>query len=123
MTAFCGTWQEFRTTLNEMMPILDAIPAPSPSTAPASLLLPTLQAINSVFERLDQEAPAAVGADMAALTSYWSQIVADFQNGGTVAQAEAYIKAHPPPNAATVSASAQQLTDYLTTTCHITVSS
>jgi hypothetical protein len=116
-------WQQYRTTMAEMMPILDNIPAPDASTAPASLLLPTLQGINSALEQLNQSAPPAVSADMAAVTSYWSQIVADFQNGGTVAQAEAYMKAHPPANAATASADAQQLTDYLSATCHINLSS
>jgi hypothetical protein len=120
---FCGTWQQFKTTMAEMMPILDNIPAPGPSTAPASLLLPTLQGINTVLEHLDQEAPPAVSADMAAVTSYWGQVVADFQNGGTVAQAEGYMKAHPPANAATASVDAQQLTNYLATTCHISSSS
>jgi hypothetical protein len=107
----------------EMMPILNDIPAPGPSTAPASVILPTLQGIDTVLERLDQEAPPAVSADMAAVTSYWGQIVADFQNGGTVAADEAYMKEHPPANAAAANADAQQLTDYLSTTCHITISS
>jgi hypothetical protein len=103
--------------------ILDAIPAPSPSAAPGSLILPTMQAINGVFNRLDQVAPPAVSADMTALTSYWSQVVADFKYGKTVAQVEAYIKAHPPSNAATITASTQQLANYLTTTCHINLAS
>jgi hypothetical protein len=122
-TAFCGTWQEFRTTLAEITPILDDVPTSGPSTTPASVLLPTMQAINRVFTRLDQEAPPAVSTDMNALTSYWSQVVADFQPGETVAQVEAYIKAHPPSNAATITASTQQLSDYLTSTCGITMSS
>jgi hypothetical protein len=122
-TAFCGIWQEFRTTLAEITPILDDVPTSGPSTTPASVLLPTMQAINGVFTRLDQVAPRAVSTDMDALTSYWSQVVADIQPGETVAQVEAYIKAHPPTNAATVTASTQQLSDYLTTTCHITMSS
>lgn len=50
-------------------------------------------------------------------------MLADFQHGTTVAQVEAYIKAHPPSNAAAINASTQQLSDYLTTTCHITMSS
>ena len=120
---FCGTWQQFKTTMAEMMPILDNIPAPGPSTAPASLLLPTLQGINTVLEHLDQEAPPAVSADMAAVTSYFGQVVADFENGGTVAQDEAAMKAHPPTNAATANADAEQLTNYLSTTCHISASS
>jgi hypothetical protein len=121
--AFCGIWQEFRTTLAEMAPILDDVPTSGPSSTPASELLPTMQAINGVFTRLDQVAPPAVSTDMDALTSYWSQVVADFQPGDTVAQVEAFIKAHPPTNAATITASTQQLSAYLTTTCHITMSS
>jgi hypothetical protein len=122
-TAFCGIWREFRTTLAEITPILDAIPTSGPSTTPASELLPTMQAINGVFTRLDQVAPPTVSADMDALTTYWSQVVADFQPGNTVAQVEAYIKAHPPANAATITASTQQLSAYLATTCHVTMSS
>jgi hypothetical protein len=122
-TAFCGIWQEFRTTLAEITPILDDVPTSGPSATPASVLLPTMQAINGVFTRLDQVAPAAVSSDMDALTSYWSQVVADFQPKDTVAQVEAYIRAHPPTNAATITASTQQLSGYLTTTCHITMSS
>jgi hypothetical protein len=113
----------FRTTLAELKPILDSIPAPSPSAAPTSLILPTMQDINNVFQQLDQVAPPAVMADMDALTSYWSQIVADFQYGSTVAQVEAYIHAHPPTNAGTINASTQQLADYLSTTCHINMNS
>jgi hypothetical protein len=82
-----------------------------------------MQAINGVFTRLDQVAPPTVSADMDALTTYWSQVVADFQPGDTVAQVEAYIKAHPPANAATITASTQQLSAYLATTCHVTMSS
>jgi hypothetical protein len=122
-TAFCGLWQEFRTTLSAMEPILNDIPTSGPSTTPASELLPTMQAISGVFNRLDQVAPPAVSADMAALTSYWSQVVADFQYGNTVAQVEAYIKAHPPTNASTINASLQQLSGYLTDTCGINMSS
>lgn len=117
-------WQQFRTTLSQMKAILNEIPAPGPSAASTSLVLPTMQAIGNVFDRLDQVAPPAVSADMAALTSYWDQVVADLQqHGTTVAQVEAYLKAHPPTNAATIQASTQQLSDYLTTTCHITMSS
>lgn len=98
------------------------IPTQGPST-PASELLPTLQAIGGVFGRLVQVAPAAVSSDMAAVASYWNQVVADFQNGGTVGQAEAYIKAHPPAPAATINPAAQGLDNYLSTTCHINLSS
>jgi hypothetical protein len=45
-----------------------------------------MQAINGVFTRLDQVAPPAASADMDDLTTYWSQVVADFQPGDTVAQ-------------------------------------
>jgi hypothetical protein len=106
-----------------MNAILGNGPAYNPSTTSASMLLPTMQAIGGIFARLDQVAPAAVSADMAALTSYWSQVVADFKYGTTVAQVEAYIKAHPPAEAASVNAQMQQLLGYLTTTCHINVSS
>jgi hypothetical protein len=122
-TAFCGVWQQFRTTLAEITPILDDVPTSGPASTPASVLLPTMEAINSVFTRLDQVAPPAVSSDMDALTTYWSQVVADFQPGDTVAQVEAYIKAHPPTNAGTITASTQQLSGYLSATCHITMSS
>jgi hypothetical protein len=82
-----------------------------------------MRAINGVFTRLDRVAPPAARSDMDALTSYWSQVVADFQPGDTVAEVEAYITAHPPSNAATINASTKQLSGYLTTTCHITMSS
>jgi hypothetical protein len=95
----------------------------NPSTTSASVLLPLMKAIDGVFGRLDKVAPAAVSADMADLTSFWSQVVADFHYGNTISQVRAYIKAHPPTNTATMKASMQQLTSYLTTTCHINMSS
>jgi len=122
-TAFCGAWQNFRTTLKEMSIILSYGPKANPSTTSASVLLPTMQAIGSAFGQLDKVAPAAVSADMAALIIYWNQVVADFQYGRTVTQVKAYIKAHPPTNAGTINGNMQQLTTYLTTTCHINLSS
>jgi hypothetical protein len=89
----------------------------------ASVLLPTMQAINTVFGRLTQVAPASVSADMATLATYWSQIVADFQYGSTIGQVEAYVKAHPPAQAATIGPAVQGVTDYLSTTCGINVNS
>ena len=96
---------------------------PDRSTTSASVLLPTMQAIGSAFGQLGKVAPPAVSADMAALTTYWSQVVADFQYGKTVTQVVAYIKAHPPTNAATINGNMGQLDNYLTTTCHINLSS
>jgi hypothetical protein len=122
-TEFCETWQEFRTTLKEMSIILSYGPKANPSTTSASVLLPTMQAIGSAFGQLGKVAPPAVSADMAALTTYWSQVVADFQYGKTVTQVEAYIKAHPPTNAATINGNMAQLNNYLTSTCHINLSS
>jgi hypothetical protein len=98
------------------------IPTHGLSTS-AAVILPTMQAINNVFGRLNQVAPPAVSAAMAALKSYWSQVVADFRYGTTVGQVKAYIKAHPPANTSAVKASLPQLLTYLTTTCHINVSS
>lgn len=92
-------------------------------STPASTLLPTMQAINSIFGRLEQVAPAAVSADMAALTSFWNQVVADFRYGNTLGQVKAYIHAHPPAQAAAAGAAVQHLRDYLSTTCHINMSS
>jgi hypothetical protein len=105
-----------------MNTILGNDPDYSTSTS-ASVLLPTMQAIGGVFGRLDQVAPATVSAAMATLTSYWNQVVADFQYGNTIGQVEAYIKAHPPAQAATIGPAVQQLTSYLTTTCHINIGS
>lgn len=105
-----------------MKTILDYVPASGMST-PASEVQPVMQAIGGVLDRLDQVAPAAVSADMATLTSYWNQVVADFQYGTTVGQVMAYIQAHPPAPAATINAAVQQLSDYLSTTCHINMSS
>ena len=119
-TAFCGIWQETRTALSEMNAIMGN--GYSMSTS-ASVLLPTMQAINGVFGRLDQVAPAAVSADMATFASWWSQVVADFKYGTTVGQVEAYIKAHPPAPAGTIDPAVHGLTGYLATTCHINTSS
>jgi hypothetical protein len=105
-----------------MNTILGNDPAYSTSTS-ASVLLPTMQAIGGIFGRLDQVAPATISAAMATLTSYWNQVVADFQYGSTIGQVEAYIKAHPPADEAEAAAAVQQLTSYLTTTCHINISS
>lgn len=121
--AFCEIWQETRTTLSMMNAIMSNSPAFHGMSTSASVLLPTMQAIDRVFGRLDQVAPPAVSADMSALTSFWSQVVADFKYGTTVGQVKAYLKAHPPSNAGTINASMQQLSGYLTNTCHINVSS
>jgi hypothetical protein len=108
--------------MSEMNTILGPVNL-NPSTTSASVLLPTMQAINGVFGRLDKVAPGAVSADMANLSSFWNQVVADFNDGSTLAQVRAYIKAHPPSNASTVTGSVQQLKAYLSTTCHINMSS
>jgi len=92
-------------------------------STPASVLLPTMQAINGIFGRLDQVAPAAVSADMGTLTSFWNQVVADFRHGTTVGQVKAYIQAHPPAQAATIGPAVHHLSHYLATTCHINLSS
>jgi hypothetical protein len=89
----------------------------------ASVLLPLMRAINDIFGRLDQVAPAAVSSDMATLSSFWNQIVTDFNYGATLGDVKAYIKAHPPAQSSTVTAAVQGLDNYLATTCHIDVSS
>jgi hypothetical protein len=90
-------------------------------SSPASVLQPTMQTLNGVFARASQVAPAAVSANMATFASWWSQITADFksEDGSTVSQVEAYIKAHPPVPQATIDAALQGLSGYLTNTCHI----
>ena len=87
-----------------------------------SVILPTMQAINGVFGRLDQVAPAAVSADMGTLASFWNEVVADFQHGNTIDQVKAYLHAHPPAQTATVGPAVHHLLHYLSTTCHINVS-
>jgi len=89
----------------------------------AAVLLPTMQAINGVFGRLYQVAPAAVSADMGTLASFWNEVVADFRHGSTVGQVKAYLHAHPPAQTATVGPAVHHLLHYLSTTCHINVSS
>ena len=84
-TALCGIWRETRATLSLMNTVLGGGHIYSMST-PASVILPTMQAINGIFGRLDQVAPAAVSADMGTLTSFWNQVVADFRHGTTVGQ-------------------------------------
>jgi len=106
-----------------MNTILGNGPTLNPATTPASAVLPILQGINGIFNRLNQVAPADVSADMSALTTYWSQVVADYQHGTTVAQVEAYIKANPPAGSDIMNAKIQHLEDYLATTCHINLSS
>jgi hypothetical protein len=89
----------------------------------ASVLLPVMRAINVVFERLDQVAPAAVSSDMATLSSFWNQIVTDFNYGTTLGEVKAYIKAHPPAQSSAAAAAVHGLDNYLSTTCHIDMSS
>jgi len=66
-TAFCGIWRETRATLSQMNAILGN--GTFHMSTPASALLPTMQAINGIFGRLDQVAPAAVSADMSTLSA------------------------------------------------------
>ena len=89
----------------------------------ASVLLPVMRAINDIFERLDQVAPAAVSSDMDTLSGFWNQIVTDFSYGSTLGEVKAYIKAHPPAQSSTVVTAVHGLDNYLATTCHIDVSS
>jgi len=49
--------------------------------------------------------------------------VADFRHGSTVGQVKAYLHAHPPAQTATVGPAVHHLLHYLSTTCHINVSS
>jgi hypothetical protein len=106
-----------------MNAVMSNVPALHGMSTSASVLLPTMQAINRVFGRLDQVAPPAVSADMATLAGFWNQVVADFKYGHTVGQIRAYLKAHPPAQATTVTPAVDHITDYLTTTCHINMSS
>ncbi len=92
-------------------------------STPASDLLPVMRAINEIFERLDQVAPTAVSPDMTTLSSFWNQIVTDFNYGTTLAEVKAYIKAHPPSDSSTVDTAVHNLDNYLATTCHIDISS
>jgi hypothetical protein len=114
-------WQETRTTLGDM----NAVIGPdtySMSTA-SSELLPVMRAINGIFERLDQVAPPAMSADMATLSSFWNQIVTDFNYGSTLGEVKAYIKAHPPAESSTVTPAVHGIDNYLATTCHLDMSS
>jgi hypothetical protein len=106
-----------------MNAVMSDVPALHGMSTSGSVLLPTMQAINRVFGRLDQVAPPAVSADMATLAGFWNQVVADFKYGHTVGQIRAYLKAHPPAQAATVTPAVDQITGYLTTTCHLNMSS
>ena len=92
-------------------------------SSPKSVLLPTVQALNNVFARANQVAPAAVSADMATFASWWNQVTADFKYGTTVGQVHAYLKAHPPTGTATVTAAVHGISNYLSTTCHINMGS
>jgi hypothetical protein len=93
-------------------------------SSPKSVLLPTMQALNNVFARANQVAPAAMSSDMATFASWWSQVVADFKYGNTLAQVHAYLIAHPPAGSgATVTAALHGISNYLSTTCHINMSS
>jgi hypothetical protein len=92
-------------------------------SSPKSVLLPTVQALDSVFARASQVAPATVSADMANLASWWNQVTADFQYGSTLGQVHDYLLAHRPAGSATVTASVHGISSYLSTTCHINMSS
>jgi hypothetical protein len=92
-------------------------------SSPASVLLPTMQAINRIFGRLVQVAPARVSGDMTTLAGWWDQVVGDFQYGSTLGQVKAYLDAHPPALTDEVDAATQRIDSYLSTTCHINVSS
>ncbi len=114
-------WQETRTTLSDMNAIVG--PDTYSMSTSASVLLPVMRAINEIFERLEQVAPAAVSSDMTTLSGFWNQIVTDFSDGATLGQVKAYIKAHPPAQSSSVTAAVHGLDNYLSTTCHIDVSS
>jgi hypothetical protein len=114
-------WQETRTTLSDMNAIVG--PGTYSMSTSASVLLPVMRAINDIFQRLDQVAPAAVSSDMTTLSQFWNQIVTDFSDGTTLGQVKAYIKAHPPAQSSAVDSAVQGLDNYLSTTCHIDMSS
>jgi hypothetical protein len=114
-------WQETRTTLSEMNAVVG--PGTYSMSTSASALLPVMRAINDIFARLDQVAPAAVSSDMTTLAGFWSQIVTDFSDGTTLGEVKAYIKAHPPAQSSTIGPAVQNLDSYLSTTCHIDVGS
>jgi hypothetical protein len=114
-------WQETRTTLSDMNAVIG--PDTYNMSTAASELLPIMQAINGIFARLDQVAPASVSPDMATLAGFWNQIVIDFHDGTTLGQVKAYIKAHPPSQSSTVTGAVHGLDNYLATTCHIDVGS
>jgi hypothetical protein len=45
-----------------------------------------------------------MSGDMATLTGWWNQVLADFPYGTTIGDVKAYIEAHPPAQAAAVGA-------------------
>jgi hypothetical protein len=89
----------------------------------ASVLLPVMRAINEIFERLDEVAPASVSSDMATLSGFWNQIVSDFNYGTTLGEVKAYIKAHPPAQSSSIDGAVHGLDNYLANSCHIDMSS
>ena len=85
-----------------------------------------MQTLNRVFGELEGVAPPAVSGDMTTLAAFWNGAVNELMNlppETTVTQGNAYLKANPPPDTSTVNAAVQNLTNYLRTTCHITIDS
>jgi len=109
-----------------MNAIIGTSPALNPSTASLSVILPTMQALNRVFGELEHVAPPAVTGDMTTLATFWNGAVSELMNlpsTTTVTQGNAYLRANPPPDTSTVTAAVQHLSNYLGTSCNITIGS
>jgi LysM repeat protein len=129
VTNFCLTWRLTAQYFNQDVTILrSSDPAYNYSTL-AVFLQPTINGINADLTTADQQTPAVASADMATLSSYWSNINADFQAQTdanaqvTVGQVMAYMLANPPGQSATIEAALQDLSSYLAATCNVTIDS
>jgi hypothetical protein len=125
--SFCLTWRLTATYFNQDVTILASRTSSYDYSTGAVFLEPTINGINADLTTADQQTPAAVSADMATLSSYWSNINADFQaqidanDQVTVGQVMAYMLANPPGQSAAIEAALQDLADYLAATCSVSI--
>jgi hypothetical protein len=125
---FCWTWQETAPYFSKDFAVLGNDPNYDMST-PAVLFKIATVGISAGLRNASEWAPAAVSPDMNTVMNYWNASYADFRyetsinQNVTVAQVKAYIRAHPPAQAAEVGSAVQAVSGFLAANCHVNLSS
>jgi hypothetical protein len=125
---FCLTWQLTAPYFSKDYAVLGNDPSYDMSN-PAIFFKIASVGIGADLRTAGQWAPAAVSSDMNTVTNYWDAIYADVQyeysvnRNVTMAQVKAYVRMHPPAQAADVGPALAALSGFLAANCKVNLTS